>query len=311
MTEFLNLLLPWKDAPNDQISDIFVYFILLSFIILLGYFLWETFFRCRLIDSLTKELQKFSRPAQPQIKQELKEKFAHNNELAEAWREFEDSLITRKRNENQEVVYKTDEASLFFSEDRLLEHHLNLRFWNSVPALLVGFGILGTFVGLVWGLIPFSGIDFTQTDQIQSAIKELLSGVSTAFVTSVWGMLTSLVFNWLEKRRISRVNRAITNLQRALDQLFTLTTQEEIAIQQEVELEQQTAALKSFSTDLADKIKIAMEPSLDNLKTAVEGFAPTKRGIFHRCHRKTHKGISRFTFYLNSDTNGRTCKNGR
>ena len=276
MTEFLNLLLPWKDAPNDQISDIFVYFILLSFIILLGYFLWETFFRCRLIDSLTKELQKFSRPAQPQIKQELKEKFAHNNELAEAWREFEDSLITRKRNENQEVVYKTDEASLFFSEDRLLEHHLNLRFWNSVPALLVGFGILGTFVGLVWGLIPFSGIDFTQTDQIQSAIKELLSGVSTAFVTSVWGMLTSLVFNWLEKRRISRVNRAITNLQRALDQLFTLTTQEEIAIQQEVELEQQTAALKSFSTDLADKIKIAMEPSLDNLKTAVEGLRQQK-----------------------------------
>ena len=276
MTEFLNLLLPWENAPNDQISDGFVYVILLSFIILLGYFLWATFSRCRLIDSLTKELQKFNRPAQPHIKQELKEKFAHNNEFAEAWQEFEDSLITRKRNENQEIVYKTDEASLFFSADRLLEHHLNLRFWNSVPAVLVGFGILGTFVGLVWGLIPFSGIDFTQTDQIQSAIKELLSGVSTAFVTSVWGMLTSLVFNWLEKWRISRVSRAITNLQRALDQLFTLTTQEEIAIQQEVELEQQTAALKSFSTDLADKIKISMEPSLNNLKTAVEGLRQQK-----------------------------------
>ena len=192
-------------------------------------------------------------------KQELKEKFTHNNELAEAWQEFEDSLIIRKRNENQEVVYKTDAASLFFNEVRLLEHHLNIRFWNSVPALLVGLGILGTFVGLVWGLIPFSGINFTQTDQIQSAIKELLSGVSTAFVTSVWGMLTSLLFNWLEKWRINRVSRAITNLQRALDQLFTLTTQEEISFRQEDELAQQTAALKSFSTDLADRIKIAMD----------------------------------------------------
>ena len=275
MTEFLNLLLPWEDAPNDQISDGFVYVIGIVFLGLGIYFFIQTFRQCRLIKNLTQELQKFSRPAQPQIKQELKEKFAHNNEFAEAWQEFEDSLITRKRNENQ-VVYKTDAASLFFSEDRLLEHHLNLRFWNSVPALLVGFGILGTFVGLVWGLIPFSGIDFTQTDQIQSAIKELLSGVSTAFVTSVWGMLTSLIFNWVEKWRISRVSRTITNLQRALDQLFTLTTQEEIAIQQEVELEQQTAALKSFSTDLADKIKIAMEPSLDNLKTAVEGLRQQK-----------------------------------
>ena len=270
MTEFLNLLLPWEDAPNDQISDGFVYVIGTAFLVLGIYFFIQTFRQCRLIKNLTQELQKFNRPAQPQIKQELKEKFAHNNEFAEAWQEFEDSLITRKRNENQ-VMYKTDAASLFFSENRLLEHHLNLRFWNSVPALLVGLGILGTFVGLVWGLIPFSGIDFTQ-----SAIKELLSGVSTAFVTSVWGMLTSLVFNWLEKWRISRANRIIANLQRALDQLFTLTTQEEIAIQQEVELEQQTAALKSFSTDLADKIKIAMEPSLNNLETAVEGLREQK-----------------------------------
>ena len=269
MTEFFNLLLPWKDAPNDQISDLFVYVIGAAFLLLGIYFFVITFRRRRLINGLTKEVRGYDRPAQPAIKQELKEKFNRNGELAEAWQEFEDSLITRQR-ENQEMVYKTDEASLFFSEDRLLGQYLDLRFWNSVPALLVGFGILGTFVGLVWGLIPFSGIDFTQTAQIQSAIKELLSGVSTAFVTSVWGMLTSLLFNWVEKSCISSVSRTIANLQRALDRLFTLTTQEEISIQQEVELEQQTAALKSFSTDLADKIKIAMSPSLDKLNTTVE-----------------------------------------
>ena len=269
MTEFLNLLLPWKDAPNDQISDLFVYVIGAAFLLLGIYFLVITFRQRRLINGLIKDVREYDSPAQSSIKQELKERFNRNSELAETWQEFENSLITRQR-ENREIVYKTDEASLFFSEDRLLEPHLNLRFWNSVPALLVGFGILGTFVGLVWGLIPFSGIDFTQTGQIQSAIKELLSGISTAFVTSVWGMLTSLLFNWLEKSEVSRVSRKIANLQRAIDRLFTLTTQEEIAIQQEVELEQQTAALKSFSTDLADKIKIAMSPSLDKLNTTVE-----------------------------------------
>ena len=65
---------------------------------------------------------------------------------------------------------------------------MNLRFWNSVPSLLVGLGILGTFVGLVGGLIPFSGINFEETGEIRSAIEGLLSGVSTAFVTSVWGI---------------------------------------------------------------------------------------------------------------------------
>ena len=55
-------------------------------------------------------------------------------------------------------------------------------------------------------------------------------------------MLTSLGFNGLEKWRISRVGQAIANLQRELDRLFTLTTQEEISFRQEDELAQQTQA---------------------------------------------------------------------
>ena len=271
MSKFFDLLLPWREATDDQISDVFVYVIGAAFLLFGFYFFVRTFIQRRLICSLIKEIRKYDSPAQPRYLHELKEifsnkgnltvteKFSSKVKLTEAWQEFEDSLITRDRGENKSVVYKTDEAALFFSEDRLLDQHLNLRFWNSVPALLVGFGILGTFVGLVRGLIPFSGINFTQTEEIRTAIQILLSGVSTAFVTSVWGMLTSLVFNGLEKWRIGRVSQAIANLQRALDQLFTLTTQEAISFRQEDELTQQTAALKSFSTDLADRIKIAMD----------------------------------------------------
>ena len=257
MTEFLNLLLPWHETPNDQISDVFVYFIGIAFIILSGYFIMRTFRHRSVISRLEKAARESERPAQPNDRDRLNKEFSDKGKFATVWQDFEDSLITRHQ-ENKDVVYKTDEASLFFSEERLLNQHLNLRFWNSVPALLVGMGILGTFVGLVWGLGPFSTINFEQTDAIQVAIKELLSGVSTAFVTSVWGMFTSLLFTGLEKWRIGRVSRAIANLQRALDRLFTLTTQEEIAFRQEDELTQQTQALKSFSTDLANEITSAM-----------------------------------------------------
>ncbi len=275
MNEFLKLLLPWWGSIN-WIADGFISVIVSYAFVSVVWFWVKTSFRCRLIDDLTNEARKHDRPVQPSIKQELKSKFDRNKELTDAWREFEDSLITRNHNENQ-MVYKTDEASLFFSEERLLDQHLNLRFWNSVPALLVGLGILGTFVGLVWGLIPFSGINFEETSQIQVAIKKLLSGVSTAFVTSVWGMLTSLAFNGLEKWRISRVSQSIANLQRELDRLFTLTTQEEISFRQEDELAQQTQALKSFSTDLANDIKSAMaegrQQILTELQNAPEAFS--------------------------------------
>ena len=235
----------------------------------------KTFRRASRIDSLSKEVGKYKRPAQPSFKHNLKASFERNN-LAEAWQEFEDSLIEHPR-EDPEVVYKTDDSSLFFGEDRLLDQQLNLRFWNSVPALLVGLGILGTFVGLVWGLRPFAGIDFTEIEEIGDAIKTLLSGVSTAFVTSVWGMSVSLVFNLFEKRRMGRISQAITNLQRALDKLFTLTTQEAILFRQEDELAQQTAALKSFSTDLANEIKSAMtqgrQEIIQELHNAPEAFS--------------------------------------
>ena len=204
------------------------------------------------------------------------------------WQDFEDSLITRHQG-NKDVVYKTDEASFFFSEERLLDQHLNLRFWNIVPALLVGMGILGTFVGLVWGLGPFSTINFEQTDAIQEGIKKLLSGVSTAFVTSVWGMFTSLLFNGLEKWLIGRVSRAIANLQRALDRLFTLTTQEEIAFRQEDELVQQTQALKAFSTDLANEIKSAMA---EGRKEILQGLDKTPEAFSSAMAEKLEPSIA-------------------
>ena len=265
MNEFYELLLPWREATDDQISDVFVYVIGGTFLLFGFYFLVRTFILRGVISSLTKEVGKYGDTAKPRHLHELQEKFASKGnptvieklsgkvKLIEAWQEFEDSLVTR---ENQEIVYKTDEASLFFSEDRLLGQYMNLRFWNSLPALLVGCGILGTFIGLVWGLKSFSGGNLTQPEELRGAIKTLLSGVSTAFVTSVWGMLASLLFNILEKCCFGGVSQAIASLQRALDQLFTLTRQEQIAYRQEDELAQQTAALKSFSTDLATRLRV-------------------------------------------------------
>ena len=276
MNQLLNLLLPWpwRDEINWT-TDLFVYGILLLFIFLSYRFYFSKIKpRVELIGSLANRVNEYSHPAKPEILPRLKDVFDVNPKLGEVWQEFENSLITRDSKKNGgRIVYKTDEASVFFSEERLIGQYMTLRFWNSVPSLLVGLGILGTFIGLVAGLIPFSDINFEETEDIQTAIQGLLSGVSTAFVTSVWGMLTSLIFNTVEKRGIGQLNRQLVSLQRALDQLFTLTTQEEISYRQEDELAQQTQALKAFSTDLGDRIKTEMDniltPSFDSLHKAV------------------------------------------
>jgi uncharacterized phage infection (PIP) family protein YhgE len=64
-------------------------------------------------------------------------------------------------------------------------------FVQQVPALLTSLGILGTFVGIVVGLMGFDAAD------IDASIPSLLEGLKTAFVTSLAGMGTAILFKVL------------------------------------------------------------------------------------------------------------------
>jgi ABC-type transporter Mla subunit MlaD len=54
------------------------------------------------------------------------------------------------------------------------------------PALLTTFGILGTFIGIAFGLLDFN------TNDIQKSVPELIEGIKTAFWASAWGILCAL-----------------------------------------------------------------------------------------------------------------------
>lgn len=60
------------------------------------------------------------------------------------------------------------------------------------PALLASLGILGTFVGIVVGLLDFD------PKRLDESIEGLLEGLKTAFVSSIAGILASLVFRGAE-----------------------------------------------------------------------------------------------------------------
>ncbi|MGF1692357.1 hypothetical protein [Photobacterium kagoshimensis] len=61
-------------------------------------------------------------------------------------------------------------------------------FTSNTPNLLTSLGILGTFAGIVVGLMAFNPHD------IDGSIGALLSGLKTAFLTSLVGMLCSIVY---------------------------------------------------------------------------------------------------------------------
>ena len=60
---------------------------------------------------------------------------------------------------------------------------------ESKATTLSTLGVLGTFFGITWGLMGFDA------DNLDSSIPILLDGLKTAFFTSLFGMICSLVYN--------------------------------------------------------------------------------------------------------------------
>ena len=61
-------------------------------------------------------------------------------------------------------------------------------FVNYAPTMFTSLGILGTFVGIIVGLLDF------QVEDINASIGPLLGGLKTAFITSLAGMTLAIVF---------------------------------------------------------------------------------------------------------------------
>lgn len=71
---------------------------------------------------------------------------------------------------------------------RTNQHH---GFTQYAPTLLTTLGILGTFTGIVAGLLDFD------VKNIDGSIESLLAGMKTAFLTSLVGMLLALIYKVL------------------------------------------------------------------------------------------------------------------
>jgi len=65
------------------------------------------------------------------------------------------------------------------------------RFTDNAPNLLTSIGILGTFLGIVIGLLSFN------TNDIDGSIGQLLDGLKVAFITSLVGMFCAIVLKGL------------------------------------------------------------------------------------------------------------------
>ncbi|MFC0180945.1 MotA/TolQ/ExbB proton channel family protein [Thorsellia kenyensis] len=110
-------------------------------------------------------------------------------------------------------------------------------FVDYTPSLLTSIGIFGTFLGIFFGLLEFD------PETIDESIETLLSGLKTAFVTSLIGLILSMVFKTL-----------VTFFEGKTDDDLTTVTQEDITPAHIYEiLKSQSTSLKKIETSFQDE----------------------------------------------------------
>ena len=273
---FFYKLFPYKSIVNIDNNTLTIWWVIITIII----FLVGVVFLIRVVNKIRKgildSLKNF-----PENTNQI-----NDNVLKSVWEDYQDTFI------NYNGGRKTDEFSNdYFNEKNLISKKTNLKLLSSLPSILVGIGILGTFVGLTFGISNFKT---TSTDLIKESIEVLLSGMGTAFISSIYGMLLSLVFTIIEKVQSSRLQSIIHEYCYKLDKQFKISKEDERKIQliQQIntisdffvhtdennnqvkpanifrdiyeESRKQSQALQSFSTDLSTKIEAGFETIMSN-----------------------------------------------
>lgn len=256
--------------PGIPIFLAMVFFIVLVLAIV-GLIL-KTLLPLRQIKAAIHDLKNLSQPADLKASfQSIDQKMRERSALEHAWREFHETLILPETGDH-EPIKNTARPSNYINREAA---GLNFPILHALPNYFVGFGLLFTFFGLVAALYYANQGVTGNIDEAQSALSGLLSAATFKFLTSIAGLICSIIFSISYKVRMHRIDKAFGQLCDQLERLLSFVTPEEIAAGQLKQLEEQTVQLRRFNSDIAMEIVDGMASKLDasiadGLRRAIE-----------------------------------------
>ena len=132
---------------------------------------------------------------------------------------FDLNLIDVSSEEKQRLL----DGSLVFPREVFIEK-ANIELLEEYPPLFTGLGILGTFLGVVIGLVGFAlqidSLSSSGLEGMQSVISEMVGSVGIAFFTSLLGLLSSLICSTLVTKTIEGLDKKRTKLIHKFNQRY-------------------------------------------------------------------------------------------
>jgi len=197
-------------------------------------------------------------------REQIKQDMSENQYCSALWNEFDESLVASNDSTNRQL-YNTVDAAYFFDTHTLARGMTESRLIAAMPGILTAIGVLGTFAGLTLGLGGLGVIGGGETQHLKDGISGMIHAASIAFTTSFWGVLASVVYNFIEKGFESNIRKEISSLQDHIDHLFPRLTPENMLM----DISSYSKSSDETMLGLAEKIGDRMQEAVVQMKDEI------------------------------------------
>ena len=194
-----------------------------------------------------------------------------NTRIIDLLQESQRNLITI-RGDFGPKQYCLKPYSDIWTARNILAGKINLSLYETMPNILIGVGLMFTFIFLALALNDAGQAMTGNQESRDAALKGLIATAGGKFITSIAGLLSSLVWNWAAKLTLEKLEASIDDLQTQLrtivpDNAPQAVIQAQLGMFHEMlqQNREQVNQLKRFETDFALSISKAIGNALEPL----------------------------------------------
>lgn len=254
-------------TEGEGLSAFFVLLLLIIAGLFFGYAVYGYFSAAKKIRFYKDLLANVDQNELAGKQRDLRNKALEHEGYGRLWREFDESLV---KSSDGKRLFNTLDAAHFFNVSTLAGRLTQNRLLAAVPGFLTAIGVVGTFVGLQLALSQLQLQQNAGVEELRDGIGSLINGASIAFMTSIWGIGTSLLFNFGEKFLERGVRKDIYALQNQIDYLFPRINAEQSLVAIADYSRSSDETLQGLAEKIGDRLQEALIQTTSSIQTGLE-----------------------------------------
>lgn len=200
--------------------------------------------------------------------------------FGDAWQRWVTSLQPFTRVDRVKVISSEKPASEFFSLGSW-ERMIAMHWYRALPNYLVGLGLCFTFLGVV-AVIHQASVSLEASkgaaDQTE-ALRQLLNATSFKFITSLVGVLCSVLYSLYFRWRQINVERCVVALVTDLNRRVFVLNPTALLLQIREESQKQTGCLETMATNIGVAVGEQFTTASRIMGDAIAGLDKTVQGM--------------------------------